>query len=92
MSALDQWVLDATDLDGEMLESGMLTWVPVDFEGEAATLVEGMLYIGPLPPGFFIGVVHASGQDAVEGWCSENRNAIDAIRAGVAEREEKADP
>lgn len=92
MSELDQWVLDVTALDAEMLESSMLTWVPIDFSGETATLVDGMLYIGPLPPGFFMGVVHASGQDAVEEWCSENRNTINAIRTGVAKREEEADP
>ena len=70
----DQWVMDATLNDGE----SPYLFCPIQSDG---TIVTGMNVVTDKPPGRFVGIVHADGQEAVEAWCEAHPEAVEQLSA-----------
>lgn len=76
MAPPEQWVLDAT-----VAKDGP-PWPFCPLEGDPNgefEVVAGMTFVGDRPPGKFVGVVHADGDDAVAAWIEAHPGVMEAI-------------
>jgi hypothetical protein len=72
----ERWVLDAT------LAGDGPPWPFCPLEGDPEgefTVVEGLTLVTDRPPGEFVGVVHAEGQEAVEAWMEVHGDALEEV-------------
>jgi hypothetical protein len=74
----DHWVADVTN----QTPDEPLVFVPVEYaeDGSVAGFTFGLTFIGDRPPGKFVGVIHANGEEAAEAWVHDNYDRIQAAR------------
>ena len=71
-----EWVIDAG-----FCRDGLLCFCPIENAGtDEESIVFGFSHLGDKCPGKLVGVVHEDGQEAVEAWCAENHDRIEAAR------------
>jgi hypothetical protein len=65
----DNYVIDAT----MGVRNGMFCFCPVELnnKGEITRVITGLTYLGTVPKGKIVAIVHEDGQGAVEAFCSQ---------------------
>jgi hypothetical protein len=74
MTLSEMWVLDAT-LAGDGPPYPFVP-VEVDEHGLPSGFLVGMTFVSDCPPGEFVGVIHADGDEACEAWVEEHREFL----------------